>query len=64
MSADMIFVLLVAGTFASVWLAGRLAAYRGRGFRTWAWIGVIIGPLALLLLLPKLRDRNGDTGTP
>jgi len=42
--------LLMIVTIGSVWLAGRLAERRGRSFRTWAWIGAIIGPFALPLL--------------
>ena len=55
-------VLLIAGTILSVWLAGRLAQRRGRNFRTWAWVGAIIGPLALplLYLFPNLHRKHGD----
>lgn len=55
-------VLLMAGTILSVWLAGRLAQRRGRNFRSWAWVGAIIGPLALplLYLFPDLHRKNGD----
>jgi MFS family permease len=60
--ATMTFALLMAGTILSVWLAGRLAQRRGRSFRTWAWVGAIIGPFALplLYLFPNLHRRNGD----
>ncbi len=60
--ASMTFVLLMAGTILSVWLAGRLAQRRGRNFRTWAWVGAIIGPFALplLYLFPNLHRTNGD----
>ena len=57
----MTFVLLIAGSILSVWLAGRLAVRRGRSFRSWAWAGAIIGPLALplLYLFPNLARKNG-----
>jgi hypothetical protein len=55
-------VLLIAGSILSVWLAGRLAVRRGRSFRSWAWVGAMIGPLALplLYLFPNLHGENGD----
>jgi hypothetical protein len=61
MSAIMTFVLLLAGTVASVHLAGRMAERRGRSFKVWAWIAALIGPLALplMLLFPNLRRENG-----
>ena len=49
--------LLMVVTTGSVWLAGRLAERRGRSFRTWAWVGAIIGPFALPLLY-LFPDRN------
>ena len=56
---DMTFAVLM---IASVYLAGRMAEQRGRRFVTWAWIGAIIGPLALplVLLFPNLHGKNGD----
>jgi hypothetical protein len=61
MSASLTFVLLLAGTVASVHLAGRMAERRGRSFKVWAWIAAFIGPLALplMLLVPNLRRKNG-----
>ena len=54
---DIIGVLVI---LASVYLAGRLAERRGRRFIVWAWIGAIIGPLALplLLLFSNLRESE------
>jgi hypothetical protein len=45
---------------ASIYPAGRIAERRGRSFKVWAWIAVLIGPLALPLvfLLPNLRSGN------
>jgi MFS family permease len=57
--------LLTAAAIGSIYLAGRIAQRRGRSFKNWAWIaGMLIGPLALplLLMLPNLRDGNGDHG--
>ena len=61
MSTNMTFVLLLAGTIASVHLAGRMAERRGRSFKVWAWIAAFIGPLAmpLMLLFANLRRKNG-----
>ena len=62
MSANMTLALLMIGTIVSIYLAGRMAERRGRSFRVWAWIGVIIGPFALPLvfLFPNLHRNNGD----
>ena len=45
---------------ASIYPAGRIAERRRRSFKVWAWIAVLIGPLALPLvfLLPNLRSGN------
>ena len=45
---------------ASIYPAGRIAERRGRSFKVWSWIAVLIGPLALplVLLLPNLRSGN------
>jgi len=45
---------------ASIYPAGRLAEHRGRSFRAWAWVAVLIGPFALplLFLFPNLRGVN------
>jgi hypothetical protein len=61
MGPSVTFVVVMAGSVLSVWLAGRLAERRGRSFRTWAWVGAIVGPLALplLLLFPKLHGSTG-----
>ena len=62
MRANTTFALLMIGTIASIYLAGRLAERRGRSFKVWAWIGAIIGPFALplVLLFPNLHRKNGD----
>jgi hypothetical protein len=56
---DAIALIAVIG---SIYLAGRVAERRGRSFKVWAWIGAIIGPLALplLFLFPNLQRRNGN----
>ena len=45
---------------ASIYPAGRIAEHRGRSFKAWAWIAVLIGPFALplLFLLRNLRGEN------
>ena len=45
---------------ASIYPAGRMAEHRGRSFKAWAWIAVLIGPFALplLFLLRILRSEN------
>ena len=45
---------------ASIYPAGRIAERRGRSFKVWSWIAVLIGPLALPLvyLLPNSRGEN------
>ena len=44
----------------SIFVAGELAKRRGRSFKTWAWIGAIIGPLAIpvLFMFPSLQARG------
>jgi hypothetical protein len=56
------FALLMIGSIASIYLAGRMAERRGRCFIVWAWAGAIIGPLALPLvfLFPNLRDEDSN----
>jgi hypothetical protein len=62
MSADIGWVLLMAGSIGSIYLAGRIAERRGRSFTIWAWIAAFIGPLALPLvfLFPDLHSKNGN----
>ena len=45
---------------ASVYPAGRIAERRGRSFKVWVRIAVVIGPFALplLLLLPNLQRED------
>ena len=59
MSTVIIFVSLM---ICSIYLAGRIAERRGRSFKIWAWIAVIVGPLGLLLvfLFPKLHGEDSD----
>jgi hypothetical protein len=62
MSVDIGWILLMTGSIASIYLAGRIAERRGRSFRIWAGIAALIGPLALplVLLFPNLHSKNGD----
>jgi hypothetical protein len=57
-----LFTLLTVASIGSMYFAGRIAARRGRRFKTWAGIAAIIGPLALplIFLFPNLRRENGD----
>ena len=66
LDAYILFALLAVVSIGSVYLAGRIAQYRGRSFKIWAWIAAFIGPLALplVLLLPILRDKHGDHAWP
>jgi hypothetical protein len=52
--------IFIAIAALSIFVAGELAKRRGRSFKTWAWTGAIIGPLAipLLLLLPSLQATD------
>ena len=45
---------------ASIYPAGRVAEMRGRSFKVWAWVAVLIGPFALplIFLLPNLHAQN------
>jgi MFS family permease len=60
--AYIVFTLLAVASFGSIYFAGRIAERRGRRFKIWAWIAVIIGPLALplIFLFPNLHGENGD----
>ena len=60
--ACIVFTLLAVASFGSIYFAGRIAERRGRRFKIWAWIAVIIGPLALplMFLFPNLYGENGD----
>ena len=57
-----LFALVAVVTVCSVFLAGRIAERRGRSFKSWAWIAVFIGPLAipLVFLAPNLHRKNGN----
>lgn len=52
-------IVFIVG-FASIYPAGRVAEMRGRSFKVWAWIAVLIGPLAfpLIFLFPNRRAGN------
>jgi MFS family permease len=52
--------VFIAIAVISVFVPGELAKRRGRSFKTWAWTGAIIGPLAipLLFLLPSRHVRD------
>ena len=58
--------IILAVSIASIYLAGRMAERRGRRFRTWAWVGALIGPLALplVLLFPNLHGKSGSALQP
>ena len=57
-----LFALLSVALIGSTYFAGRIAERRGRRFKSWAWIAVIIGPLALplIFLSPNLHRKNGE----
>jgi ABC-type microcin C transport system permease subunit YejB len=46
---------------ASIPLAGAMARARGRSFKAWLWISVLIGPLAPLALAILGQSRDGRT---
>jgi NO-binding membrane sensor protein with MHYT domain len=50
----------VLAAIASMYLAGRVAAQRGRSVKTWVWIAAFIGIFAipLLFILPSLSGRE------
>ncbi len=52
--------IYIAIAVVSIFVVGELAKRRGRSFKTWAWTGAIIGPLAipLLFLLPSTQVRD------
>ena len=54
--------LLAVASIGSIDFAGRIAERRERRFKSWAWIAVIVGPLALplIFLFPNLHGENGD----
>lgn len=60
--AYLLFTLRAVASIGSIYFAGRIAERRGRRFIIWAWIAVIIGPLALplIFLFPSLHGENGD----
>jgi MFS family permease len=62
MTVNIIWALVTIGFVYSIYLAGRLAERRGRSFKIWAWIAVVIGPLALPLvfLFKDLHRKNGN----
>ena len=60
--ASIMDAITLVAFIGSMYLAGRIAARRGRSVKIWAWTAAIIGPLALplVLLFPNLHGRNGD----
>jgi hypothetical protein len=58
--------IFIAITAISVLVPGEFAKRRGRSFKTWAWTGAIIGPLAIpvLLLLPSRQTRDNGHASP
>ena len=62
LDASILFTLLAVASIGSIYFAGRVAEHRGRRFKIWAWMAVIIGPLALplIFLFPNLHGENGD----
>jgi hypothetical protein len=55
-------VVVIIAAVACIFLAAYIAEQRGRSVKAWAWIAVLIGPLALplIFLFPNLHRRNGD----
>jgi ABC-type iron transport system FetAB permease component len=51
------FAVLLSVTIASAYLAGRIAARKGRSVTTWLWLGAVFGPLgtAAVAVLPTRR---------
>jgi hypothetical protein len=51
------FAVLLCVTIASAYLAGRIAAHKGRSVKTWLWLGAVFGPLgaAAVAVLPTKR---------
>lgn len=56
MSTNITLALLMV---CSIYLAGRIAERRGRSFKIWAWIAVIVA-LPLVFLFPTLHGKDGD----
>ena len=54
--------IFIAIAVISIFVAGELARRRGRSFKTWAWTGAIIGPLAIPLLLLLPTTQTPDDG--
>jgi len=53
-------VVILALTVASVDLARRLAAHKGRARGAWMWSAAFLGPLPLLLLAMLPRRPNAS----
>jgi hypothetical protein len=62
MGACIMDAYLFVALICSIYLAGRIAAHRGRSFKTWACVAAVIGPLALplIFLFPNLHRKNSD----
>jgi hypothetical protein len=54
--------IFIAIAVVSVLVPGELAKRRGRSFKTWAWVGAIIGPLAipLLFVFPRMQAPDNS----
>ena len=65
LDASILFTLLAVASIGSIYFAGRIAERRGRRFKIWAWMAVIIGPLASVQQADMVLDqvlRSGVTG--
>jgi peptidoglycan/LPS O-acetylase OafA/YrhL len=51
-------LLTVVFTFLTGWIAGR----RGRSTKLWYWLGAILGPIALLVIVLLSPARAGPDG--
>jgi hypothetical protein len=62
MGACIMDAYLFVALICSIYLAGRIAAHRGRSFKTWACVAAVVGPLALplIFLFPNLHRKNSD----
>jgi hypothetical protein len=52
------YVWLLIGTIASIYVTCLLAQRRGRNVTLWAWIAATIGPLAFVVFVLPDRRKN------